>query len=237
MTLPLQTALVAEVVAGLADSQAVIVNACYPDCVNVVLQQTEPRITCGIGNAAIVEAFCRAHDPGKTQDVRVVGHHGHFGPWIRGKPARQQPRIWVKGRERNSLRLGPKLGEVGEEMNQVTAATAVSLLLSLLTGDTLRMSLPGVHGMRGGYPFILRGGRFTLNLPPGITQTEALAHNRKGEHLDGVDLESAVRFVGKAYRALRSVGFAYAGGFDVSEWPDVRDKMMALRDRLRRQSV
>jgi hypothetical protein len=163
-----------------------------------------------------------------------VGHHGHFGPWIKGRPAQHQPRIWVQGRERNSLQLGPKLGKYGEEMNQVTAATAVRLLLSLLSGDALQMSLPGVHGMRGGYPFLIQRGSFTLNLPAAITQAEAIAHNRKGERLDGIDLEAGVTFVGKARRALSATGFAYAEGFDFHEWPNVRDRMMVLRGRLRR---
>jgi hypothetical protein len=234
ITLPLQLDLVAEVVTGLGDTKAAIVNASYPDCVNVVLQRTAGNIACGIGNAAIVEAFCLAHDAVRSQDVRIVGHHGHLGPWIRGRSAQHQPRIWVQGRERNSLQFGPRLGKYGEEMNQVTAATAVRLLLSLLSGDALQMSLPGVHGMRGGYPFIVKGGKFTLNLPPAITQAEAIAHNRKGERLDGIDLEAGVTFMRKARRALSATGFAYAEGFDFHEWPHVRDKMLVLRDRLRR---
>jgi len=60
ITLPLQLALAAEVSRGAADSEAALVNACYPDCVNVVLHRLGLRTTCGIGNAAIVEAFCRS---------------------------------------------------------------------------------------------------------------------------------------------------------------------------------
>lgn len=54
ITLPLQLKLAAELSRGAADSEAVIVNACYPDCVNVVLDRLGFRTTCGIGNSAIV---------------------------------------------------------------------------------------------------------------------------------------------------------------------------------------
>lgn len=57
ITLPLQLALAAELSRGATDSGAAIVNACYPDGVNVILDRLGLRTTCGIGNAAIVEAF------------------------------------------------------------------------------------------------------------------------------------------------------------------------------------
>jgi hypothetical protein len=42
ITLPLQLALAAELSRGAADTNAAIVNACYPDCVNVVLPSPGP---------------------------------------------------------------------------------------------------------------------------------------------------------------------------------------------------
>ena len=43
----------------------------------------------------------------------------------------------MKGREVDGLRYSPKLTAVDEELNQVTASTAVVVLLGLLTGSTL----------------------------------------------------------------------------------------------------
>lgn len=234
ITLPLQLSLIAELSEGLGGTEAAIVNACYPDCVNVVLHRTGLRVTCGIGNAAIVEAFCRSHESVAGRDVRVVGHHGHFGSWLKGKSTQSQPRVWVKGREQDALSLRPELGPLGEEMNSVTSSTAVPVLMALLSGDSLRMSIPGVKGMRGGYPFALKRGKFSLRLPSEITLDEAIAHNRTGERLDGLDLESGVKFAGKTRRALTAAGFEYAQGFDFAEWPEVRDRMVVLRDRLRK---
>jgi hypothetical protein len=235
ITLPLQLALTAEVCRAAADLQAAIVNACYPDCVNVVLHRLGLRMTCGLGNAAIVEAFCRSHGgmSGRKKDVRILAHHGHLGPWLHKKSAQKQPRIWIEGREVPAQTLRPKLGAISEELNSVTTSTAIPLLFSLLTGETLRTSMPGVDGLPGGYPFLLKRRKFSLQLPPGVTRAEAIAHNKKGERLDGLELEEGARFVGKARSALDAAKFEYAQGFEFSEWPLVCEHMTSLRDRLR----
>ncbi|HMI53504.1 MAG TPA: hypothetical protein VK525_18460 [Candidatus Saccharimonadales bacterium] len=236
ITLPLQLKFAADVSRGAANSDTAIVNACYPDGVNLVLHRLGFRPTCGIGNSAIVEAFCRSH-PSVGADVRVVGHHGHLTAWLKGNSSQSQPRVWVNGKERKSLRLRPDLGRIGEELNNVTAATATRVIMSLLSGGTLHTSVPGVAGLPGGYPFVLKGRKFTLRLPSGITSAEAIAHNKTGERLDGLDLESDVKFVGKARRFLTDVGFEYAEGFNLGEWQCVCDRMVALRDRLRQTKV
>ena len=233
ITLPLQMALAAEVSRGAEDSEAAVVNASYPDCVNVALARLKLRVNCGIGNAAIVEAFCRARVE-RNGEVRVVGHHGHLAAWLRGKRSATGPRVWAKGREIDGLRYSPKLGAVDEGLNQVTATTAVVLLKALLTGITLRSSIPGVGGLPGGYPFVVRRGKFKLELPGGITEEEAMAHNQTGERGDGVELgEGGVRFTERARRALAAAGFSYAEGFAYSESEAVRDRMLALREQLR----
>lgn len=237
ITLPLQLSLAAELSRGAADSESAIVNACYPDCVNVVLDRLGLRTTCGIGNSAIVEAFCRSRRDIGSDDVRVVGHHGHLGAWLKGRTAQSQPRVWVKGKEIKSARLRPSLGPIGEELNSVTSSTATRVMMSLLLGGTLHTSVPGVAGLPGGYPFILKRRKFALHLPSGITAAEAIAHNKTGERLDGLDLGAGVKFIGKAQEALARVGFEYAEGFDLVEWRSVCDRMIALRDGLRLKRV
>jgi hypothetical protein len=238
ITLPLQLALAAELGRGAADTNAAIVNACYPDCVNVVLQRLGLRATCGIGNSAIVESFCRSQTGAKGHDnIKVIAHHGHLSAWLNGKGSPSQPRVWVKGKERDSRRLSPNLGPVDEELNSVTCSTATRILISLLTGETLYISIPGVAGLPGGYPFALKGRKFTLKLPPEITSREAIAHNKAGERLDGLDLESSVKFVGNARNSLAAADYEYAAGFDLTEWQSARDAMLLLRERLRQTAV
>jgi hypothetical protein len=233
ITLPLQVALAVELSRAATDNEAAIVNACYPDCVNVVLHRLGLRTTCGIGNSAIVEAFCRSCDGSDGGDVKVVAHRGQLSAWLKGKASQNQPRVWFKGRERNSLRMRPKLGPIQDELNNVTSSTATRVLMSLLTGETLHTSIPGVAGMPGGYPFVLKSGKFTLQLPSNIAAAEAVAHNKGGERVDGLDVGSDAKFVGKARRSLMAVGFEYAQGFDLAEWQNASDRMIVLRDRLR----
>ena len=236
ITLPLQMALAAETSRGASDSNVAIVNASYPDCVNVALHRLGLRTTCGIGNSAIVEAFCRSHPKTTSGDARVVGHHGHLSGWLKRKRSAAQPRVWVTNREIDALRLSPNFGNVEEELNHVTASTAVSVMPALLSGEKLQISVPGVGGLPGGYPYTLGGAKIVLRLPSGISQEEAIAHNKTGERADGLDLtSSSVKFVGKAAESLASVGFAYSQGFDVADWQQVCDKLLALRTRLRKE--
>ena len=236
ITLPLQLKLAAEVSRAASDLQAAVINACYPDAVNVVLDRVGLRMTCGLGNAAIIEAFCRSQvGPGmkEKKDVCVLAHHGHVGPWLRGKRSGNQPRIWIQGHEVPARQLHPNLGAIGEELNSVTTSTAIPLLLSLLTGETLRTSIPGVAGLPGGYPFLVKQGKFSLRLPSGVALAKAIAHNKKGEKLDGLDLGAGAKFVGKARVALGAENFEYAQGFSFSDWPLACQRMEFLRDRLR----
>lgn len=218
ITLPLQMAIAAELSRGAGDTAAAIINASYPDCVNVALHQLGLRVTCGIGNAAIVEAFCRSQAKAGNVDVRVIGHHGHLSAWLKGQRAKRQPRIWVNSRESNPLRLRPKLNSIEEDLNQVTSATAVTVILSLFSGEKLVQSIPGVNGLPGGYPFVVKDRKFSLRLPQGTSLEQAIAHNKTGEGLDGLELGSNVKFVGEARQALASAGFEYAQGFDLAEW-------------------
>jgi hypothetical protein len=233
ITLPLQMALAVEVARAAMDLEAAVVNACYPDCVNVVLDHLGLRTTCGLGNAAIVEAFCRSAAGAREKDVRVLAHHGQLGPWLQGKAPGRQPRVWVRDHEVSAQELRPNYGAIGEELNDVTTSTAIPLLLSLLSGGTLRTSIPGVAKLPGGYPFLLRRGKFSLQLPSGITLEEAIEHNKRGERLDGLDVGAGVTFVGKARKALDAANFEYAQGFDLSEWLLACKYMTSLRDRLR----
>lgn len=235
ITLPLQMALTAEVSRAAGDSKAAIINGCYPDCVNVALERAGLRVTCGIGNAGIVEAFCRPHEKVKGGEVRVVGHHGQLRGWLLGNGEAVQPRIWVKKREVKAIRLSPKLESISEELNEVTAATALAVILTLVTGEELRMSIPGVAGLPGGYPYLVKRGNFILRLPAGISREEAMAHNRIGEQMDGLELGEGVRFGKKARAALAAAGFPYAEGFAFEEWSEAQAATLSLQNQLRLQ--
>jgi hypothetical protein len=92
-------------------------------------------------------------------------------------------------------------------------------------------------GIAGRISISAEAWKIHFAVPSGIRLEQAIAHNKTGERLDGVDLESDVKLVGKAHRALAGAGFEYAQGFPLSEWHKVLDRMIALRDRLRRKAA
>jgi hypothetical protein len=47
-------------------------------------------------------------------------------------------------------------------------------------------------------------------LPVGVTSAEAIAPNKNGEWLDGVDLDTSVKFVGNARKSLAGANYEYA---------------------------
>jgi hypothetical protein len=55
--------------------------------------------------------------------------------------------------------------------------------------------------------------------------------------MDGLDVRSDVQFVGKARQSLEAAGFEYAEGFALADWEKVSEKMLGLRNRLRRRDV
>lgn len=234
ITLPLQLHLAAEISRSASELDCALVNACYPDCVNVVLYRLGLRTTCGIGNSAIVEAFCRSKiGVESSSDVRVIGHHGQLNPWIKGIGFSSHPRIWVDDAEIESMHMRPELGAIGEELNQVTGCTAIRVVMSLLTKTEMKVSIPGVTGLPGGYPFTMGGHGFELRLPPTVSTAMAIEHNQKGERLDGISIGSNVDFVPETRHLLRNVGFDYPEGFAFEDWPLVCSRMLALRERLR----
>ena len=98
------------------------------------------------------------------------------------------------------------------------------------------MSIPGVPALPGGCPYLVKKGKFSLRLPTGISREEAIAHNRIGEQIDGVELGDGVQFTLKARAALAAAGFRYAEGFAFKEWMEARDATLALQELLRSQS-
>jgi len=238
-SLPLQLSIVAAASRVACDVGTPLINACYPDAVNVVLYGLKQPATCGIGNAAIIESFCRGKTEPAADRLKVIAHHGHLGGWLAGRRERNQPRIWWRDKEQNALRWRPDFvagsaQKVGEELNQVTAATAVAVLVSLLSGETMRASIPGVGGLPGGYPFLLQQGKFQMQLPRGVSLAEAIAHNQTGERLDGLQLSSSVKFVGEVRHRLAEHHYSFADGFAFPDWEKARRDMLRLRDRLRR---
>ena len=73
-------------------------------------------------------------------------------------------------------------------LNTITTAAAMPVLEALLPGGApLRWSTPAPAGLPGGYPVRIADGHVSLDLPPGLSQAEAVAYNERAGRGDGVE--------------------------------------------------
>jgi hypothetical protein len=218
--LPAQLPLLMTVMAGVraAGFAGPVVNCSYPDVTHPVLASQGAAPTLGVGNAGMIEARVRAAvrrgrgsgDKGRV--VRVLAHHAHIGPAMRGDPSatgRCVPRVYLDedGNRADELAFaGPAL-PTHRKLNLVTAAVALPVVRALLpAGAAIRTSVPGPLGLPGGYPVTVSPGRVELDLPPCIDVGEAVAFHDDAARLDGVDRiaeDGTVSFTALARQAVR----------------------------------
>lgn len=188
----------------LAGSDAVVVNAAYPDAVHPVLTAVGLAPMVGIGNVANNVPGIRAAaadelavDVAEVR-VRLVAHHyvshrlsrhGDSGPaemaleiTHRGRDvtARLEAAALLKRLPAQYRRTGGLAGQV------MTAASALTVLGPLLDGTDALVHAPGPIGMIGGYPVRIEAGQVHLDLPAGLSEQDAVAVNVSGQRGDGI---------------------------------------------------
>jgi hypothetical protein len=235
VTIALQAALVdgTAIAAEEAASEALLLNACYPDAVNALLAKRNRRVLAGIGNIAILQAILA--DPPAGAAVRVLAHHYHLGAVSRRGPC-IAPRIWIGRQELpDPLAAISDLAAIrGAEMNQVTGACTAAMLNGILSAEIFRGHLCGPLGMPGGYPVRVHKGAIELDLPPTISPEAAMAFNVDAARAEGVVVVGRhVTFTGPALSALTQVSPSLAVGFDVKDLDLVVGEFVNLREKLR----
>lgn len=237
VTLPLQAALAVDVAGAVADAapEALFVNACFPDAVNPLLRALGRRVLCGIGNVALVAASLRAALRAPEEGrVKTLAHHVHLH-----RPARasDEARAWLDGRPvpRVGALLAAQRAAPRRRLNAVGGHAAAVLVRALVSARELRTHVPGLHGLPGGYPVVVRDGAIELDLPPGVTESDAVRWNRRMAALDGVVVseDGDVSFSARASEALSEHVGDLAGGFHASDVHDAAAAMIAARERLR----
>lgn len=187
-----------------AGSQAVVVNAAYPDVVHPVLATAGLAPHVGIGNVANNVPALRhsagtilSTDPADV-DVRLVTHHYVSHRLSRTtdiSPTQLRIAILAEGRDALpdiglSRLLKPLTTEYrrtgGMAGQAMTAASAMSVLVPLLEQREAVVHAPGPLGLPGGYPVAVGSGPVRLALPSGMTEQEAVDVNRSGQVEDGV---------------------------------------------------
>ncbi|MFE2926833.1 saccharopine dehydrogenase NADP-binding domain-containing protein [Streptomyces goshikiensis] len=183
-------------------TDAVIVNAAYPDAVHPLLADDGLSPHIGIGNVAnnvpavrTIAAERLGADPADVT-VRLVAHHYvshrisrtgdsggapfHLTVWLHGERVDLEPESVFAPLLTTHRRLG---GLPGQAM---TVASALSVLEPLITGSEVRTHAPGPDGLVGGYPVRLDSGRIELDLDPELSLQAAEEINRVGQRYDGI---------------------------------------------------
>ncbi|MFF0223657.1 hypothetical protein [Streptomyces sp. NPDC004629] len=188
----------------LSGSQAVVVNAAYPDAVHPALAAVGLSPDIGIGNVANnvpgIQAVVTDTLGCATEEVevRLVAHHYVSHRLSRSGdsgPARMGLAVLREGRDITAeLDIPALLGRLPQEYRRtgglaghtMTAASALSVLEPLVDGRDALVHAPGPDGVPGGYPVAIEDGKLRLRLPEGMTTEEALAINVSGQAADGI---------------------------------------------------
>jgi hypothetical protein len=187
----------------LSGTDAVVVNAAYPDAVHPLLHADGLSPHVGIGNVAnnvpalrFIAADRLGVDAADVL-VRFVAHHFVSHRVSRSGDsggAAYDLRVFAGGERADvgdeAMLFQPLLttyrrtGGVGGQA--MTAASALSVLEPLATGADVRTHAPGPGGLVGGYPVRIHGGAVALDLDPAMTEPEAVDVNVAGQRYDGI---------------------------------------------------
>ncbi len=244
LTTVFQTLLSSRVAKAAAQSntEAAFINCCYPDVVNRLLVAKQLSVLCGVGNIGILSStFAGATLGGDERRLKMIAHYSVLGTWRLPRRGRSgpAPRVWIDDVEIDDVverfsevQLTPK------PVIDISGATGVPLMLALAAGEVWSGHVPGPQGRVGGYPVMVEGRTLRLRLPPGLSESEAVAWNESFETRDGViiDARGNLRYGARLAEALSSVSPSLAEGFHVDDLEDVYSEMTALSQRLSGQS-
>ncbi len=238
-TAPAQSLLTLKVGEAIREAglDAGLINCCFPDVVNGLLEARGIPILSGTGNVSILSnAFSGALED-RSRKLQVLAHYQQLVAWR--LPPEQRggvaPRVWIEGVEVENvfarfstirLTIAPAI--------EISGASGVSLMCAYALGLSWRGHVPGPSGRPGGYPVRLEGRRLTLDLPSGLSEAEAVAWNARFETDMGLIVEGGgqARFTGMLRHSLEHEGFPFADGFNVSELEQVAAAQAVLRNRL-----
>ncbi|MBS7544618.1 hypothetical protein [Ancylobacter oerskovii] len=215
----------------------IFVNTCYPDGVNQVLAQAGLPITTGVGNVGIFSSVIGGRLPfEQRRDLRVLAHHRHIVEWR--KPGAERAgapvRAWIGDTELSDIDdFTRDIRLPYRELNMISAANAVPVLLALAGEGARRAHVPGPHGKGGGYPVMVDPSGVRLDLPSSITEAEAVAWNRQFEEVDGVSIrDGRVIYADRVGSLLATYSPELAKGFAVTDVEEAAADLDVLRAKL-----
>jgi hypothetical protein len=222
-------------------TNAPLINCSFPDVVNGLIKALGHQVMCGMGNVAILSnVFAADRNLMDRSRIKVLAHYQHLGAWRRLTEMRSgpSPRVWIDNEEIGDVfctfrdvKLTP------EPVIDISGASGVPMILALAEGLMWTGHVPGPYGLPGGYPVQLDDGVLSLNLPPSMSQEEAVAWNARFEEENGlvVGADRRARYTGVLRERLAQHSPALAEGFDVADLEEVHRSMQELRTKLQSQ--
>jgi hypothetical protein len=188
-----------------ARSEAVVVNAAFPDAVHPVLAAVGAAPHVGIGNVANVVPGVRLGladrlgVPVERLDVRLYAAHYVSHRVSRHGDTGEAPfllRVVLDGTDiTGHLDLGNPFAHLptvyrrpgGLEGQPMTASSAVAVLRAVLGDRPCHVHAPGPQGLPGGYAVQASRAGVEVHVPPGSTVGELVEVNRAGLAADGIE--------------------------------------------------
>lgn len=204
-----------------------VVNASYPDVVGpIVWRSLGYGPVVGIGNHDLVgaELVLRVCDQEgvSAEDVALyfVGSHALGDADPRNGPP-YYVKLLVKGEDitarcdvNNWLRsrIAGFTSTVGRNLHiySYTAASAVKNIMAIVNDTNELIQAPGPNGLVGGYPVRLGAGGATVELPPDLSLSAAVAMNEEALAWDGVERileDGTLVYTDKTYVEMRELGY------------------------------
>jgi hypothetical protein len=236
LTLPLQVDLAVRAAAAVTrcGAQALVINACYPDMVNPVIAALGLPVLCGVGNAGLLAAsLSYALGVTESRRLKVLGHHANLAEPENGCP---EARAWLDEQPLTEVTrlLSAQRHIPRKDLNLLTGHQSAKLIATLLHGGQWSTSVPGPHGLPGGYPVAVSRGGIKITLPTSLTLPAAIGWNQRVGRWDGVQVTNDfVNFCGAARAALRQYLPDVAEGFRIADIHDACVRIQDLRRRLR----
>lgn len=218
-----------------------LINCCFPDVVNGIIQAMGYEVVSGMGNVAILSSvFAGARRLAEPGRIKVLAHYQNLAPFRRKADERggTPPRVWIDDTEVADVYA--EFADVKltlEPAIDISGASGVPLALAMADGTDWVGHTPGPHGLPGGYPVRLQDRRLALDLPAGIGVEEAVAWNAAFEQHSGlvIDAKGNARYTGRLHEGLRKHSPTLADGFHVGDLESVVLEMRRLRELLEAQ--
>jgi hypothetical protein len=219
-----------------------VANITMPDILHPLLARLDLAPTIGLGNVSIHHLRVRHRllerdDFNGDEEVRVLGHHCQVYDVMKAAlPANEDDRVKVfigaSGQRHDTLAYEGAPFASGPIYNEITAASAIPVLMALLPGTSrLQFSAPAPMGLPGGYPVVMDNGEIALDLPSDLSRDEAIALNRRQGERDGVariDTDGTLYFTDKAMAAVAELDSGLSEPIEPGNLADRTEKFMRV---------